>query len=312
MKVVRSILVAILALLNTFLSIGAISLMSKEDHTGIIGFFIGIAIVSFLISLLRKAVPFVVPTIVEFFTSPLSFLRFLFGIILTVINKDELGIDLDDSRIEDDVPAYITTLFVYYSIADESERTVVGNFFVQLLIVLPMSFLLSAGVCGLFFGNQLKSLFGLNGTILETFGVFGVIFVAFLLLVILFALADIKTSDVQVYVPDRTFFSNSSKGSIYSRSGHYGVTRKAADDGWEAIYQSSDFVTTKGHMLIYVLVLAIFSPILVITQAIGTVMAFVAIFTRHVYSNTGEILLRDVPLKVLQAPLAVLCSFVFC
>ena len=126
------------------------------------------------------------------------------------------------------------------------------------------------------------------------------------------AMASLKTSDIEIYVPERTFFNNSKTGETFSRYGSYDITSDGADAGWEAINQSAGYVETKGHMLIYFIVLTIFSPVLVFTQALGTIMAFVAIFTRHVYSTTGEILLQEVPAKVIQAPLAVLCSFVFC
>lgn len=304
MRIFRIIVTGILALINSLLTLGVIDALSRQqgDATPLIALVVVSAVISLLISFTRKSKPFFIPWIIEFILSPLSIVRFLIGLIWSACAKNEFGLDVDGIDNED-VASYISTLFIYFTIDEEEERTPLGNFFVQLFIVLPMCALISGGVW----------LFILAPEIIQLMGIF-VIFIPLIILVVAIWLANMKTSDVDIYVPERTSFRNSSTGAGKIVYGRYGVTKADADAGWEAINLSAGYVNAKPiwHTVIYTVVLLVFSPVLVATQALGAIMAFVGVFTRHIYSNTGNILLRDVPLKILQAPLAVLCSFVFC
>ncbi len=316
MKVFKSILVGLLSFLNSFLSLGVISLVVEQrnggEATGFIFMLALIVLFSFFICGLREAIPIAIPTICEVLFAPLAFFRFLLGVILRIVTKNDFSLSLEDIGDAEDVPSTITSFLFYYEIPEAQDRSPLGNFFVQGLIVLPISAAISYGSLALFAPGFLVDLHLLDPLFWDTYGVLAGIVLVVALLTLVVTLAAMKTSYVDIYVPERTVFYNSNTGAYSSKTGRYQVTRSGQRAGWEAIHKSGGYVESKAHLYIYAVVLAICSPILIVTQLLGTVMAFVAIFTRRIYSSTGEILLSDVPLKFLQAPLAVLCSFVFC
>ncbi len=245
--------------------------------------------------------------LIELVLSPFAFLRVIVGFILSKVspNRDGFVLEPTDMYGTDDLMNKVSQYVFYHSVSDSSTGSRLGNFFMQLFVMLPMASALT-GVTWLGLGS-LFPIFPEEYRIeLDPITLFALFYV-WIFLAYMYSL--FKTKTIEVRTSGFTEFTHKRSGRTYYRDGAWTMGGRNSD--WSEYYvPSSTSVMLKNATLLYTLNI-IFSPVIAFTQAIGVIFAFFALFIKHIYSCYGEINMKYVDWKILQAPLAYFFSFVF-
>ena len=239
-------------------------------------------------------------TVLEVVIAPVAFLRALISIIIWIVTRDEPATNFFDAyEIGDKVKSYLIYTDETYTISAGPG----SNFLAQLFLVFPLSALLS-GSAWLFI-LRLKGVIGGTGGFLYFLGIVGVFCVS--LIYVYTKSTEVSTPYYTVY----TQYHNRRTGKNgYVRSGTgYTPSRR---DGWDRVgtVTAKEYAYSVPHYALHLFLTIVFSPIMVFTQAIGVVAAFVGIFTERIYSTYGQMDYSSARLRVLQYPIGFLCSFI--
>ena len=149
-------------------------------------------------------------------------------------------------------------------------------------------------------------------TVKSGLGLFGAIFSVGLLAMVTPLFAHLKTTEISVsWSARKTVFRNRyHSGHITADGWNYAARQR---NGW---YKVCEFISDETsshtpHYIFYCVLSFLFSPILAITQAVGVVFAFLAIFIPFIKSKMGQIDYTAVRLPFLQFIFGFFFSFVF-
>ena len=275
------------------------SAVAANTSIGLIIFCIVLLIgLGFLVAKLRGFDAFLgVGVALEVVLAPIAVIRPIIGFIMFLVFK--APIDVSMYSYSEALDVVIGYLF-YVNLDTDGEISRVANFFTQLLICLPV--IAAAGYCAYRFIAAGVNSCENDNPLTIYFWMMGSTFMPFLYC----SIRKQPTEVINGFNPHYKFRNRDTgtEATTDSNDPIY-LTGDARSDGWEHV--SGGYTSAYTPRFIFTILL---SPILVCTQAVGVIIAFISIFCPHIYSCYGMVDFNDVPVPFLQRILHFFFSFV--
>lgn len=252
----------------------------------------------FLVAKLRGFDAFLgVGIALEVVLAPIAAVRPVIGFIMRLVFKAEIDVSMYSYNEALDV--VIGYLF-YVNLDTDGEVSRVANFFTQLLICLPV--IAGAAYCAYRLISGAANSCADDNPLTIYFWMLGSTFMPFLYCTIRKQPTEVITGFDPHYK-----FKNQYTGieATTTSDDLLYPTVEARSAGWEHV--SGGYTSAYTARFIFTILL---SPVLLFTQTVGVIIAFISIFCPHIYSCYGMVDFDDVPVPFLQRILHFFFSFV--